>query len=1261
MSKLHVPSLIIFLNIVLSFSVFPQINPTEFPKIGYADMYWLKNAPFNKTYSNIIDYSSAKYYYPNLADLGLTHVVTFADSTPLNQNYNSTIKILDNNFARSSFTPFQYAHGTGNYINYIPYEVGGSNISNINDKINSFGFGTTGGQCSWWVQPYDNGTIGNSSYPDYLNGTYHYVHKTTIGTDIAPGLILHAELDPQHQFYNDFNYKLYINARIDDLPGGFQSDRVAHVTISEYTSPPPPVSSNQALFGDQYLQDAPLTSGLPFSYDLQASDFQGTNYITLKSLAFAKTKGTTLVIDIQWLGTRNLYIDKFSVADQNYEDLFITSPHDPNLTPNIGIALNNVFSGVKFNTLFTHLYDDEPLPMMYRAIGAVSSIAEQYLGIGKYINGATGNLYDDQILIANYQRRLPYVLYDNYKIWSVIDSVSDSPLRNIQNAFDEYINYSSDNVAPLGYPAVHRQSGLRQAINWAQNLTPTAPSDDIPLYACIQVQAEKYITNGQITNPRFRAPSSYEIMAEGNLSLCYGSKGIAYFAIMTNTPSADIDNIIDKYSVYGLFDESGNLYNDRVTPPQGIFQNPTNLQVPNSRFYAVKSLNQFIDRIKSELLLLTWTNGYTISQGQPTGVSITNISTNFSETPYVELGTFKKTDHMINDDGNLEYFYVVNRRTLSTEQRNITVTFNKTTGSFNNWKITEVGTANTWTVSRTGNFTATYAPGEGKLFRMEPVILTGGSLVVNEGILAGTWNINGSITVPSGITLSSVQSGTNLILASGSSISVNGILNSTNTTFTSTSSSSYWGGIRFNSGSSGIMNGCSVNHIQTYGGAAISISNCAPTIQNCTIENNINSNGICILGPCSNIPYLYNNIIRNNDINGIYIQNASAYLRYNTITGSTASGKASVYSYYYATPLFAVPSGGYEEGLNTLQNGYIGLWGDYYSNINAGTSGNAYHNRFLNNSSANVYATNYSTINAQYDWWGRYPADATKIIAQSGSTISYSNALRSDPLFSQISITNNNELTATPRQSSKNNNGTTSSSGNIKKALAALIEEFRKSKDGAILSYIQQFINNTTDPDTVRPIAIEVLSSILQFDNNISEAQALNKLLINDYSSTIYEKHALVNLFYIYFNSGDASKAKDVLKRINISYNNDEDVILANWLAGNSNGILAKNIDGGNQSHLAIEQKIDNYDLFTNYPNPFNPTTTIRYQIPKAGQVTLKIYGILGNEVATLVNESKEQGAYNITFDASKLVSGIYIYQIKCNEFTSSKKMMVLK
>lgn len=85
------------------------------------------------------------------------------------------------------------------------------------------------------------------------------------------------------------------------------------------------------------------------------------------------------------------------------------------------------------------------------------------------------------------------------------------------------------------------------------------------------------------------------------------------------------------------------------------------------------------------------------------------------------------------------------------------------------------------------------------------------------------------------------------------------------------------------------------------------------------------------------------------------------------------------------------------------------------------------------------------------------------------------------------------------------------------------------------------------------------------------------------------------------------------------------------------------------------------YNLNQNFPNPYNPITTIKYQIPEFSFVTLKVYDVLGNEVAILVNEEKPIGNYGIEFDATTLPSGIYFYRLRAGDFIETKKMILLK
>jgi len=85
------------------------------------------------------------------------------------------------------------------------------------------------------------------------------------------------------------------------------------------------------------------------------------------------------------------------------------------------------------------------------------------------------------------------------------------------------------------------------------------------------------------------------------------------------------------------------------------------------------------------------------------------------------------------------------------------------------------------------------------------------------------------------------------------------------------------------------------------------------------------------------------------------------------------------------------------------------------------------------------------------------------------------------------------------------------------------------------------------------------------------------------------------------------------------------------------------------------------FSLSQNYPNPFNPSTKISFAIPTQELVTIKIYDVLGRQVETLANETKSPGYYEVNFNADKLPSGTYIYEIRAGSFVQTKKMILLK
>jgi hypothetical protein len=85
------------------------------------------------------------------------------------------------------------------------------------------------------------------------------------------------------------------------------------------------------------------------------------------------------------------------------------------------------------------------------------------------------------------------------------------------------------------------------------------------------------------------------------------------------------------------------------------------------------------------------------------------------------------------------------------------------------------------------------------------------------------------------------------------------------------------------------------------------------------------------------------------------------------------------------------------------------------------------------------------------------------------------------------------------------------------------------------------------------------------------------------------------------------------------------------------------------------------YALSQNYPNPFNPSTLIQFALPVSGQTSLKVYNLLGQEVATLVNDVRAAGTHTVKFDAGHLSSGVYFFRVQSGSFAAVKRMMLLK
>jgi hypothetical protein len=128
-----------------------------------------------------------------------------------------------------------------------------------------------------------------------------------------------------------------------------------------------------------------------------------------------------------------------------------------------------------------------------------------------------------------------------------------------------------------------------------------------------------------------------------------------------------------------------------------------------------------------------------------------------------------------------------------------------------------------------------------------------------------------------------------------------------------------------------------------------------------------------------------------------------------------------------------------------------------------------------------------------------------------------------------------------------------------------------------------------------------------------------------------------------------------------VGNNRNESIDSIKAYAKSIKNFYKSNLDSVTSVEYETNYLSSRFAIFQNYPNPFNSTTQIKFSIPEEGLVTLKVYNTIGQEVATLVNEFKARGTYEVDFNASNLASGVYMYTLYTSKTTLSKKMLLIK
>lgn len=442
-------------------------------------------------------------------------------------------------------------------------------------------------------------------------------------------------------------------------------------------------------------------------------------------------------------------------------------------------------------------------------------------------------------------------------------------------------------------------------------------------------------------------------------------------------------------------------------------------------------------------------------------------------------------------------------------------------------------------------------------------------------------------------------------------------------------------------------------------------------------------------------PQILSNTIRNTEWHGVDIRKSNPTLRFNNITGSANNfaGAAAVWCVDLASPVLGStsPAG---EGRNTLRDFPIGLEARGSSTVYAGPSDVAYKNRLFGNSSANAFAHQTSIIYAMHAWWGQSPPDASKIQAESGSAIYYDPWLTSDPgaafrlapdpappvLVPTLNVVASNTMGTDARRSLLIRALEGRFAGRYPEAIAlytsllteaphsdealfALIElgnVYREVRDKRVLEYIESL---SKVANRFRATALEILSNCYRLDGNLAQALAVNHTLVSDFAGTAHEKHGRLNQFFINYNSKQYRQAREQLTTLQARYPDEEMVAVAAWLMS----VASEGTVDGAQTKQAVAQVQARSEGITtgiglsNYPNPFNPSTLIRFTLPEAGFVSLKVFDLLGREIAMLVNEHRTAGAHQVLFDASTLPSGMYFYKLEAAGVSAIQRMVLAR
>jgi len=544
--------------------------------------------------------------------------------------------------------------------------------------------------------------------------------------------------------------------------------------------------------------------------------------------------------------------------------------------------------------------------------------------------------------------------------------------------------------------------------------------------------------------------------------------------------------------------------------------------------------------------------------------------------------------------------------------------------------------------------------------------ITPGNLFVNLEIQADA-------TVLSGKTFT-VEAGNTVTFDNNKKLTVNGTLDVNGTTanpVTFTASGTSWNGIYFASGSSGTLSHCTMDKLcGGWGSGAITISNSSPSFTDCTIYVLPGSYvyGVSASGSGSSpiTSIFYQSTIRSASGPALFASGSAGYISVHDSEIIQTSGNPTVRASGGSGIEFWVAATIYD-GKNKVKGGE--LYADGGALINAGSaSGAKDSNHFCDTAGASLHVSSGGTVYARYDYW---PNGAAPTQINNGGSIYYDNnrgASSCAGVSSIVSIkdSKNNAVTASDGWRDLLYDARSKATAGLASEAISLFTQIVQGKQmpeahTALLELVRLY-PQTKDPAIERIIAVTAkeagplqaaamkgLADIYTYQGNLTRALAKLTEITTKFSDRADAFFAVLAMVDIYFYDGDLLKAQELLDSIQIR--NDEEANLVAAAQQRLNLETGKTVvaDQAVASKPAItaaehgaEQTAGQLTI-SSHPNPFNPATTMRYTLPVAGHVVLRVYDVRGREVAVLVNEVQSSGEHSVVFDGRELASGVYV------------------